>query len=258
MPSQNTPAGAMPVVLDATSSQSYPTGPVWAPYRLPIIGTGRTVDPRAIGVGFEGQSGGSDSGQGGAGAAGSAGAAGDQGNDGSGSDGGNDGKDKSATDDKPLGAPGLKALETERDARKAAEDSAKELQRQLDELKAASKTEAEKALDEARKEGRSEVIELLHANVRSAAVEKALLAAGAMPSLVADLALAPEFSGLKVGDDHKLDEAKVTAAVEKHKERVPDAYKAAGDRGSADGGSRDTGKPPAGSLEEALTRHYAG
>lgn len=47
--------------------------------------------------------------------------------------------------DKPLGPNGEKALNAERDARKAAEDAAKALQKQLDDINAANLSDLEKA-----------------------------------------------------------------------------------------------------------------
>lgn len=52
-----------------------------------------------------------------------------------------------ATPDEPLGEPGKKALETERTARKQAEDKARTLAAQLKEIEDRDKTEAEKAAE---------------------------------------------------------------------------------------------------------------
>lgn len=54
-----------------------------------------------------------------------------------------------ATEDKPLGENGEKALKSERDARAAAEKSAAALQKQLDEINAANLSELERAQKEA-------------------------------------------------------------------------------------------------------------
>lgn len=165
-------------------------------------------------------------------------------------------------DEGALGESGKRALEAERSARREAEDRAKKAEKERDDLKLATASEADKAIAAARSEGEKAVIERLHAAVRRSAVREALAAAGATPSLVPDLSLAAEFTGLKVGDNDEIDAEELAKAVKAHKARVPDAYTKptppAGATGSSDGGAAGSGQPPAKDLESALERHYGG
>ncbi len=240
-------AGATPVVASATLAQSYPFGPWWAQYRVPRPGMNGMIDPRALGIVFEGEGG--DAGANPP----AAGSSGDGGTSGGTTEGG---KAKSATDDEPLGEPGKRALERERTARQEAEDRAKAAEKERDDLKLANASEAEKAIAAAREEGKAEVVAQLHEVVRRTAVREALITAGAPASLVADLSRADEFSALKVRADNSIDAKDLEAAVAKHKERVPDAYRAAGGSGSAEGGARGGDRAPAKTLEEATIAYY--
>jgi hypothetical protein len=163
-------------------------------------------------------------------------------------------------DDDALGEPGKRALQAERDARQRAEDRAKAAERERDELKAQTQTDAEKAVTEAKAAGKTEVLSRLQTVVRRSAVEKALMQAGATPSLIDDLAGAREFAALKVNDDDEIDPKELADAVKAHKARVPDAYKAAqpapGATGSSDAGARGGGQEPAKTLTDAIERHY--
>jgi hypothetical protein len=244
---QTTPADAMPVVSDATSDQSYPFGPEFAAYRLPFPAANAMIGSRAAGVCLEGEPSG--------------------------------GANPPAGDPPPTPTPtpptepppppatgdpematdaGKRALDAERTRAKAAEDRAKAAEKERDELKLATASDTDKAIAKAKKEGADEVIGRVHATVRRAAVREALATAGAMPSLIADLARADEFAALKVSDEDEVDAKELADAVKAHKARVPDAYRAAAAAGSADGGSRSGGgKEPAKDLTSALERHYA-
>lgn len=245
MKNQTTPAGAMPVAASAMLAQSYPFGPGYAAYRLPFPAA-NAIGSRAAGVCFEGEPGG-----------------------GANPPAGDPPPAPAPTPPTPtppppatgdpdaLGDPGKRALEAERTARRDAEERAKAAERERDELKLATASDSEKAIAAAKKEGASEVIARVHATARRAAVREALVTAGAMPTLIADLAKADEFASLKVNDDDEVDAKELADALAKHKARVPDAYKAAAAAGSADGGSRSGDKEPAKDLTTALERHYA-
>lgn len=248
MTNRQTPAGAMPVVESATLSQSYPFGPWFAPYRVPRPGMNGIVDPRAVGITFEGEGG-----EAGASPP-AAGSAGDDGGDKGGS-GTNDANGAPATGPQPDG-DGMTS-EAGRTLLRELRQQVKDLAKERDEAKLANASEHEKAIAAARTEGEQKVIDRLHATVRRSAVSTALMAAGVPAGLVPDLSKADEFTGLKVGADDEINPADLAAAVKAHKARVPDAYRPAGSSGSADGGARGGDRAPAGSSEEAILRHYA-
>lgn len=243
MNDQTTPAGAMPVAASAMLAQSYPSGPAFAAYRLPSPGT---PGAREAGVCFEGEP-----------AGGATPPASDPPPTPT-SDPPADAPPPPATGDPDaLGDAGKRALEAERARAKAAEDRAKAAEKERDELKSRTQSAEDKALEEAKNAGRDEVIQRLHATARRSAVRTALAAAGATPTLIADLAKADEFAALKVNDDDEVDAKELEDAIKTHKARVPDAYKTAPAPGSADGGTRNSDKPPAKDLTSALERHYA-
>ena len=80
----------------------------------------------------------------------------------------------------------------------------------------------------------------------------ALARAGAVPSLIEDLAGAVEFAALEVDDSDQV--AGLEEALKAHKARVSDAYRAAGTPGpgSVDGGPRAPGAPRATDLATAV------
>ena len=97
-----------------------------------------------------------------------------------------------------------------------------------------------------------EVTERLHARVRRAETKLALARAGAVPSLIEDLANAAEFAGLVVDDADQV--TGLDDAIKAHRSRVPDAYRApaAQGPGSVDGGPRAPGTPRATDLASAV------
>jgi hypothetical protein len=159
-------------------------------------------------------------------------------------------------DESALGEAGKRAIQVEREAARAAKAEAAEARRELEALKLATASEAEKAIAAAKSEGKAEVLDRLHATIRRSAVREALVAAGVPAGLVADLSKADEFTSLKVGDDDAIDEKDLAEAVKRHKARVPDAYRAPDAQGSADGGARGGDRAPAASMEDAITREY--
>jgi hypothetical protein len=136
--------------------------------------------------------------------------------------------------------------------RNAAVAAAKAAERELEELRAASLSETDKAIAAARKAGADEVTERLHARVRRAETKLALARAGAVPSLIEDLANAAEFAALTVDDADQV--AGLDDAIKAHRSRVPDAYRApsAPGPGSVDGGPRAPGTPRATDLATAV------
>lgn len=159
----------------------------------------------------------------------------------------------SAPDDVPgLGDAGKRALDAMKAERNAALAAAKAAERELEQLRTANQTESEKAIAAARKAGAEEVTERLHARVRRAETKLALARAGAVPSLIEDLANAAEFASLKVDDADQV--AGLDDAIKAHKARVPDAYRppTAPGPGSVDGGPRAPGTPRATDLATAV------
>ena len=128
-----------------------------------------------------------------------------------------------------LGDAGKRALDAMKAERNAALAASKAAERELEQLRTATLSESEKAIAAARKAGADEVTERLHARVRRAEVKLALARAGAVPSLIEDLANAAEFAALMVDDTDQV--TGLDDALKAHKARVPDAYRAAGDPG---------------------------
>ena len=163
------------------------------------------------------------------------------------------GPDPSAPDDAlGLGDAGKRALDAMKAERNAALAASKAAERELEQLRTASLSENEKAIAAARKAGADEVTERLHARVRRAEVKLALGRAGAMPSLIEDLANAAEFSGLVVDDTDQV--TGLDDALKAHRSRVPDAYRTptTPGPGSVDGGPRAPGAPRATDLASAV------
>ena len=126
-----------------------------------------------------------------------------------------------------LGDAGKRALDTmkaekraEAEARKAAEEERDALRSRLETLENASKSDQEKAIAAARKEGESAATEKWAGIIRATRVESALVAAGAIdPGLAA---LAPEFTALKVADDGTV--ADLESTVEAFKTAHPNQF----------------------------------
>lgn len=164
----------------------------------------------------------------------------------------------SATDDDDaLGDAGKRALRAEREARAAAVKEATDLRTRLEELENASKSDHEKALAQAKREGAAEVADRYHAAIRRSEVRAALVGAGVSPSVL-DLAVrADQFSGLKVTDDGEV--AGLTEAVEAFRKTMPDLFaKPTAPRG-ADFGGGHRGTPVTGGQDmNTLIRRAAG
>lgn len=127
-----------------------------------------------------------------------------------------------ATDEDALGDAGKRALTAERSRASAAERERDELRKQLDEITNANRSEAEKAIDKARKEGAAEALVIADAKVRRAEVRTALLAAGVNPGLLDLAARADVFAELKVSDAGEVEG--LTNAIKAFKESTPDLF----------------------------------
>lgn len=139
-----------------------------------------------------------------------------------------------------LGDAGKKALDAMKADKAAAEAVAKaakkerdDLAKRLEDLEAAGKSEADKAIDAARKEGEAAAGTRYQARVRSSEVRAALVTAG-INAGVLDLAVnAPEFATLKVTDEGEVEGLDVAVAgFKKSRESL---------FGTAASGSFDTG-----------------
>lgn len=235
-------AGAMPAVEGATPSQSYPSGPQFAAYRLPFPGANGQIGSRGAGVCLEGEPAGGATPP----ATGTPPAAGSE-------------PPALPTppakgDDGALGDAGKRALEQERTARRDAENASKELQKELDALKAKDLSDSERAIKAAKAEGATEVTERYQAQVRRSEVKAALSAAG-IKSSVMDLAgKADEFAKLKVNDEGEVEG--LDEAVKAFKKARGDLFGEASGDGSADGGAGTTGAPKSGTIDDAVSAYY--
>jgi hypothetical protein len=143
-------------------------------------------------------------------------------------------------DDGALGDSGKLTLEKERTARKAAEKAAADAQRRIEELELATKSDTEKAIAQAKKEGADEVTARWSAQVRRSEVKAALTGAGINASVL-DLAVnAAEFAALKVTEDGDVEG--LSDAIKAFKAAKPDLFTKPATPGSADGGAHGSGK----------------
>lgn len=238
----------------ATQTQlRYQFGPGWAAYRLPIPGLNDLIAPRSAGVCFDGE------GTGDAGAGSDSSGGGDAGATNAGKDDAGKGGDAAKGGDDQLGDAGKEALRREREARASEKKRADELQKELDDMKAASQTDQEKALSESRKEAVKETTTLFEAKIRRTEVRSALRAAGITNDKALDLAAgAAAFAELKVEDDGSVEG--LDKAIEAFKKDTPELFAKAKANGGdvtrgAQGGAGDQSRPK--SLEDALTARYA-
>lgn len=143
------------------------------------------------------------------------------------------------TEDKgELGEGGKKALDDERRARKEAEREAKAAKDELDKLRAATMSDSEKAIAEAKAEGRKEA--LSEANARLVRAEIKSAAAGKL----ADPQDAAHFLGdlnRFVDDKGDIREKDITTAIDELVKSKPYLSRKSG---SADGGQRGNGTEP--------------
>lgn len=121
-----------------------------------------------------------------------------------------------------LGDGGKRALEAERDARKAFERRTKDLEAELEQLKASTQSDSDKALAKARKEGVAEERARVQVLLRQSGVKSALVAAGVNPEVI-DLATKDDvFAELSVSDDGDVEG--LDAAVAKLRKARPSLF----------------------------------
>lgn len=137
--------------------------------------------------------------------------------------------------DEQLGDGGTRALQTERDARKSAERELRKRDDTIAAMELAGKTESEKLIAQAKKDGAAEVTARWFMQVRRSEVKAALAGAGINASVL-DLALgAPEFAALKVTDEGEVEG--LSEAIAAFKKARADLFKPTAAPGSADGGA---------------------
>jgi hypothetical protein len=119
----------------------------------------------------------------------------------------------SATDDKTLGEAGERALAAEREARKASDKRARDLERELNQFRSASMSEAEKAAAEAEARGRTTAI--TEFGQRLARSDFVAAAARRNPGFDATLILDDLNLARYVGEDGEPDSKAIEKAVER-------------------------------------------
>lgn len=235
-------SGATPRI-GAIPGQPYPFGPAWAAYRLPCPGASEFVTPREAGVAFEGEP----------------------------ADGPNppagDPPKPPATPPAPAQppatgepAPDADGMTTDagRRALAAERDRAKALQKELDDLRAASATDDEKREASIKAAAASERDEYWAGRIRTSEVRSALRAAGLTNDKALVLAVnAPEFAALEVSTDDGSVKG-LDKTIEAFRKDYPEMFaqpKPAGQptRGPQSGADKDRPK----SLSDAVAAHYA-
>lgn len=149
----------------------------------------------------------------------------------------------------------MRALESERVARREAETRAQKAADDLEELRRKNLSDSERAVADAKDAGTKEATEKFHAQIRRSEVKAALAGAGIRPSFIDLAAKADEFGKLTINAEGEVEG--LTEAVKAFKAARPDIFAVDPGDGSADGGSRGGGSTPAKTLEEALEREYA-
>jgi hypothetical protein len=135
-----------------------------------------------------------------------------------------------------LGDAGKRALDAVRAERRAAEDRAKRAEAELEQLRAASLSEHDKAIAQARKEATAETERTWSARLRSAEVARALQAAGATPDALDLAVLDPSFAALAIDDEGRVDG--LDAAVAAFRKARPSLFAVArAAAGNFDGGA---------------------
>jgi hypothetical protein len=161
-------------------------------------------------------------------------------------------------DDDALGDAGKRAIRAERDRAAAAERERDQFKSRLEELENSSKSEHEKALAQAKKDGAAEVAPRYQAALRRSEVRSALSAAGVSANVLDLATRADEFASLKVNDEGAVEG--LAGAVEAFKKAMPDLFKPATPRptGAAYGGGPQ-GAPATGGVDmNSIIRRAAG
>jgi len=151
-----------------------------------------------------------------------------------------------ATDDAAaLGDAGKRALDAMKAERDAATRAAKAAEKELEALKLAGATDAEKAIAKAKADGAAEVTSRFHEQIRRSEVKVALTALGINPTELDLASRAAEFADLEVDDGGTVKDLDKRAAA--FKTAHPGLFGARRPSGSADqgaGGSADQGGKP--------------
>lgn len=135
-----------------------------------------------------------------------------------------------------LGDAGKKAIAEERKAKSAAEQRAKAAEEELEKIRSANQSEAEKALDKARKEGRTEATTQSNARLVRAEVKAAAATAQFNDPGDAVAQLHAQLATVKVSDDGDVDEAAVKALIEQLAKDKPYLLKKPGTASPSDAG----------------------
>lgn len=138
--------------------------------------------------------------------------------------------------DEPLGEPGKRALDEERNARKAAEKTAREAQAALDKLKTEVGSDQDKAVAKARAEGKAEALTTATERLVKSEIKVAAAGKFANPNDAVRLLDHGEF----VTDDGDVDEKKLEKAIDKLLKDSPYLAAGGGKRGDFEAGSRQT------------------
>ena len=156
-------------------------------------------------------------------------------------------------DAEPLGDAGKRALNEERTARRAAEKATETAAARIVELENASRTDQEKAVADALKEGEISERAKWHDTIRALRVEGALRDAGCTDPGIASRGA--EFAPLKVKDDGSVEDLDKT--VEAFKAAHPTLFATGRPQGDFGNGQRGTGQPnePA-TLGDSIAQHY--
>lgn len=194
--------GAMP-------TQSYPTGPAWAAYRVPFHGS---ISARESGVCFDGEPAPGGATPPAAGAPATPAPATPPAT-----------PVPPATGEPEIGEAGKRAIAAERKTAKDAQDALKAAQTELETLRAAGLTESERAVKEATNAATAAERAKWQTSIRSVRVEAALRVAGATNETLLDLALRSDLiAGLKVDEAGKVTD--LDKAVEQLKKDIPEMF----------------------------------
>lgn len=139
-----------------------------------------------------------------------------------------------AGEDEALGESGRRALVSERQARRDAETQLSAMKRELEELQEASKSEAEKAISHARREGFAEATKTANARLTRAEARAIAAAAGWRDPDDALLYVKPE--SVKVSESGEVDATALTALLAEVAKAKP--YLLASDNGGRPRSSR--------------------
>lgn len=160
-------------------------------------------------------------------------------------------------DEAALGDAGKRALQAERDARAIAIRERDELKARLEELENASKSDHEKAIAQAKRDGAAEVTGRYENTIRVLAVRSALAAAGVNPAFVDLASRADVFTALKVNGEGEVQG--IDDAVKALRDATPDLFVPKSQQRPTDFGGGPRGAPATGGLDmNTLIRRAAG